>query len=161
MLLAGPAELGGSLCQKIKRLLRSQFIVHVLSERGQSGVLGQNLVKRLVRDPRGGLLLGGVDELGAHLRARGVEKNGVSDGGAVLIVDVAHLKLRGGLGAGRGPDGDGTDGDDVGIHRRLVVGGLGVDVVDGPSDIHLNGAIGRRGRDGGDGAELPSGGSSS
>lgn len=45
-------------------------------------------------------------------------------------------------------------------YHGLVVGGLGVDVVDGPADIHLDGAVGRSRRDGGDGAELPSGGGS-
>ena len=165
MLLRCSAKRRSDVREVLQSLLGSHLVwIHdaahpVKLQRGQSGVLGEHGIERLVARPRGGLLLGGVHELGAHLRASGVEENGVSDGGAVLIVDVANLKLRGSLGAGRGPDGDGGDGDDVGIHRRLVVGGLGVDVVDGAADIHLDGAVGRRRRDGGDGAELPVGGS--
>jgi len=154
VILTGAAKLGGSLTEDAQSLLR----VHPL-QRGQTSVLGKNFVERLVGGPSVGLGLGGVDQLAGHLRTGGVEEHAVGHGGAVLVGDVAGRELGRGLGAGRGPDRHGLDVDD-GLHRRLVVGGLGVDVVDGAADIHLDGAVGRRRRDGGDGAELPSGGGS-
>jgi len=146
VILTGAAKLDGHLTEDVQSLLR----VHPLN-RGQTRILGKNFVKRLVGGPSVGLRLGGVDELGAHLRTSGVEEHAVGNGWAALIVDVAGRELGRGLGAGRGPDRHGLHIDD-GIHRRLVVGGLGVDVVGGAADIHLDGAVGRRRRDGGDGA---------
>jgi len=116
VILTGAAKLDGHLTEDVQSLLR----VHPLN-RGQTRILGKNFVERLVGGPSVGLRLGGVDQLGAHLRTGSVKELAVGNGGTVLIIDVSRKEPGGSLRAGRGPDGYGGDGDDV-IHRERLEG---------------------------------------
>ena len=122
VLLRRTAEGRGDVREVLQSLLGSHLVlIHdaaraVKLQRSQPGVLREHLVERLVVRPCGGLGLGGVYELRAHLSAGGVEENGVSNGGAVLVIDVPYRELGGGLGAGGRPDGYRLNGNDVGIH---------------------------------------------
>jgi len=72
------AEGRGDVREVLECLLGSHLVlIHeagrsVKSERGQTGVLGEHFVKRLVVGPHGGLGSRRIDELGAHLRTGGV-----------------------------------------------------------------------------------------
>ena len=125
------------------------------SERGEASVLGQHLVEGRIAGPRSRLGGGGIDELGGNLRTGSVEELAVGNGGAVHVIDVTAGELRGALGASRGPDGNGGDGDDV-IHREILPSGESSPLPSIGRGANVN--VGRVPADGTSGAGRGSGG---
>ena len=78
VLLRRTAEGRGNVREILQSLLGSHLVlIHeagraVKLQRSKPGVLREHLVERLVGGPSVGLSLGGIDELGAHLRTGGV-----------------------------------------------------------------------------------------